>query len=222
MTDPTAPHSQTVAEATDSLAARAAGGEREALGLLYERYSDPLWNHVYRRYGDRGFADEITGETWEQVVATVTTKYDPTRGKFVTWLYLRADSLAASRRRREGVGRSKEVRAHILAHGYSEAAQERPPDEQALLRDESAMLAAAITKLTKVQREALLLTRFEGLTNREAAQALGVSEGAVKSALFKGLASLRRMVSQPSGNQEPVSRVHTARRTPYRDARTTP
>jgi RNA polymerase sigma factor (sigma-70 family) len=59
-----------------------------------------------------------------------------------------------------------------------------------------AALARALSRLPERQRLAVLLRFEEGLSVRDAAAALGVSEHACESLLARGTAALRRLLSE--------------------------
>lgn len=67
-------------------------------------------------------------------------------------------------------------------------------DHDVLLRDEHRAALAAVHTLPRHQREVLVLRYWSGLSEREIAQALGISAGAVKSAASRGLAALHRIL----------------------------
>ena len=45
-----------------------AGGDQEAFERLVKRYQTPLYNFVYRHLGDRAMAEDITQETFLQIL----------------------------------------------------------------------------------------------------------------------------------------------------------
>jgi RNA polymerase sigma-70 factor (sigma-E family) len=67
-------------------------------------------------------------------------------------------------------------------------------DHDVLLRDEHRAALAAVRKLPRHQREVLILRYWSGLSEREIAQALGISAGSVKSAASRGLATLHKVL----------------------------
>ncbi len=70
------------------------------------------------------------------------------------------------------------------------AAEEPTPDRVAIAHEEFRLLQAAIDRLPPRCREAIVLGRIEGLTGREIAQRMGVSEAAVSKHLARGLSAL--------------------------------
>jgi RNA polymerase sigma factor (sigma-70 family) len=67
-------------------------------------------------------------------------------------------------------------------------------DHAVLLRDEHRAALAAVRNLPRHQREVLILRYWSGLSEREIAQALGISAGSVKSAASRGLAALQKVL----------------------------
>src|SRR4051794_41098594 len=74
-----------------------------------------------------------------------------------------------------------------------------PADHDVLLRDEHRAALAAVRRLPRHQREVLILRYWSGLSEREIAQALGISPGSVKSAASRGLATLQRVLGGEFG-----------------------
>ena len=81
------------------------------------------------------------------------------------------------------------------------------PESISEARETTKIVEAAIAQLPQGLREVLLLSRYQGLSGREIASALGISEGAVKVRLFRALAQLRAALRAPdkaageSGNE---------------------
>jgi RNA polymerase sigma-70 factor (sigma-E family) len=65
-------------------------------------------------------------------------------------------------------------------------------DHDVLLRDEHRAALRAVNALPRHQREVLVLRYWSGLSEREIAEALGISPGSVKSAASRGMATLQR------------------------------
>jgi len=77
------------------------------------------------------------------------------------------------------------------------------PEAKALEKSESAVLARALERLPVHDREALLLVNLGGLKIPEAAQALGISESALKMRMLRGRKRLRALLED---GHEPARR----------------
>lgn len=98
--------------------------------------------------------------------------------------YLRASVVNLSR----SVIRRRQVARKHLKVAEPEAAP--GADEYAVLRDEHRETLAAVRTLPRRQQEVLVLRYWSGLSEREIAQTLGISQGSVKSAASRGIATL--------------------------------
>ena len=67
-------------------------------------------------------------------------------------------------------------------------------DEYVVLRDEHRETLAAVRELPRRQQEVLVLRYWSGLSEREIAQALGISQGSVKSSASRGIANLQKVL----------------------------
>ncbi len=72
----------------------------------------------------------------------------------------------------------------------------RSAEDSALLSEDNRAMLAAITRLPARQREAVVLRYYLDMTEEQAAQAMGVSRGTVKSATSRGRAALARMLEE--------------------------
>ena len=102
--------------------------------------------------------------------------------------------------------RDRSVSMEPLAEQGFDPADEAPgTEEQAVAKDERQRLREAVALLPDDQREALILTQLEKVPYEEAARALGVSEGTVKSRVNRAKARLKEILSAerelfPPGN----------------------
>jgi RNA polymerase sigma-70 factor (sigma-E family) len=69
-------------------------------------------------------------------------------------------------------------------------------ETEALLGEEHREVLAALRRLPPRQREAVVLRYYLDMTETQAAQAMGVARGTVKSATSRGLAALARMLKE--------------------------
>ncbi|MFF3560888.1 RNA polymerase sigma factor [Streptomyces sp. NPDC002574] len=90
--------------------------------------------------------------------------------------------------------RRRTVRAHVPEReGHAP-----PPEEYVLLREEHREVLAALGRLTRRQREVLVLRYWSNLTEAQIADTLRLSRGAVKSTASRALDALARHLEVPS------------------------
>lgn len=104
--------------------------------------------------------------------------------------YLRTSVVNTSR---SVLRRRRTVRAHVPEREGHVASAEEP----VLLREEHAEVIAALHRLTRRQREVLVLRYWSHLSEAQIADTLGLSRGAVKSTASRALAALRRQLETP-------------------------
>ena len=156
----------------------------EAFGQLYTKYVEKIYNYVYYRTGNAQDAEDLTAKAFYQALRHVHRYVD--RGlPFSAWLYRIAHNLVANwhrdRSRRQVI--SLDTLALISERPHPEAKLQREDDQQRLLR---------IIRHMPDDRQQLLLLKFvEQMTNREIAQIMGRTEGAIKSLYHRTLLSLR-------------------------------
>lgn len=194
----TSPSATGASETADDTAERAARGDKTALGALFERYSDPLWRHIYARCGgSASMADDITSATWERIVSRIE-QFDPAKGSFPAWLYRIGERLAAEIGRRANVGRELEIKSHMLNYGQSKGIDGLGPDVLAVRRDEAERIIEKLSVLPERYRTAIILTVFEGLSSKDAAEIMGTTDGSVRQARFRGLRELAKFAERPA------------------------
>jgi RNA polymerase sigma-70 factor, ECF subfamily len=188
------------ANADWNLLARAAGGEDIAFTALVERHQDRLIGLCVRWLGDREEARDAAQEIFLKVFRHAA-KAEP-RGQFFTWLYRIAINHCLNRLRRRkivrflslgGMGGGREAPEGAPGAAF-EPVDGAPDAETALLaRERWRRTREVLDRLPENQRAVVLLARFEGLSGREIAETLGISEGAVESRLVR---AMRRLAPQ--------------------------
>jgi RNA polymerase sigma-70 factor (ECF subfamily) len=158
--------------ATDGeLIQRAAGGDRSAFELLYERYSRPVFGLALRRLGDRGRAEDAVQETFASIWRSAGT-YKPERGPGAPWLYAVARNAIVDRAR---------TRAEMPAEIPDEPSPEPGPSDLAEQSWVSWRMHRALEELNDREREVISLAYWSGLSQSEVAEFLGIPLGTVKT-----------------------------------------
>lgn len=155
-------------------------GDETALTLLYDRYLDRVYRVCLRLLTRPEEAEEVTAEAFLQAFRHARDFRG--EGSFSGWLFRITRNLCFARLRR---GRQLHlVSLDELAAEDWDAAE---PDEPML----RLAVQEALSHLPPDYRTVLLLRDVEGLTNPEAAQALGRSPAAAKSLHFRARQALR-------------------------------
>jgi RNA polymerase sigma-70 factor (ECF subfamily) len=164
---------------------RAAQGDGDAFGILYERYVGRIYNYIYYRTGNTYDAEDLTARVFYRAMRHIQNYRD--RGlPFSAWLYRIAHNLVANWHRDNS--RRKEVPLEESVHGRYAG---NHPEFDILQWEEQERLIRVIRKLTAERQQLLILKYIEHLSNSEIGQIMGRSEGAVKSLYHRTLLALR-------------------------------
>jgi RNA polymerase sigma factor (sigma-70 family) len=172
-------------DASDAvLASRAAEGDERAFEDLVRRHKEPLYRLLRRYTGDADEAYEAAHEAFIAAWAAIR-RYDPQR-PFLAWLRSIAINKARDRGRRMAFRRLL-FGAEGLATDRALGARDPGAlaDEAVIDREDLAMLDHAIAALPPPLKEALLLTAFDGWSQQEAGDILGVSAKTIETRAYR-------------------------------------
>ncbi len=164
------------------LAARASAGDREAFGVLVERYAGQARRLARSILGNAEDADDAAQDGFLAALKALE-RYDPAR-PFGPWLLRIVANAASDRRRRLKVRATEAIPADAVTR---EAGPDQVTDRLAF----RAALDQALVKLPTRQRIAVMMFDVEGYSHREIAQVVNVSEGTVRSDVFHARRALR-------------------------------
>lgn len=166
---------------------QAAAGDAVAYRRIVDRHLRPIHAYARRMLGDQAAAEDVAQETflrlWQQAA-----RWQP-RARLSTYLHRIAHNLSIDALRRCRPGHEGQGGADALA------ADDRP---SGLLREKRRAEAVqrAIDDLPERQRAALTLVHYQGLSQREAAEVIGVGVDALESLLARARRSLRSALSE--------------------------
>ncbi len=157
---------------------RAKEGDRDALRLLYVRYSNNVYGYIRSIVRDDKEAEDLTQHVFMKLM-TVIVKYDDRGVPFSGWLLRLARNTALDHLRRRRVIPSEEV------YGA-----DRQPDEGDLERARS--LRTALAALPDEQRNVIIMRHVVGLSPLEIAAQMGRSESSIHGLQHRGRRALQR------------------------------
>jgi RNA polymerase sigma-70 factor (ECF subfamily) len=183
-----------------ALLARIRERDERAVEELYARYSGPLYALAYQVTRSERFAQDVVQEVFVAVWRDAS-RFDPTRGALGPWLFSLARHKAIDVVRREANVRRRTVDVDL-------AFEEAPDDVEreawhGVRRDR---VRAAVAELPDIQREALELAFFAGLTHVEVADRLGIPLGTAKTRIRTALLRLRDRLGDSLSESETKDR----------------
>ena len=163
--------------------------DKDALTLLFERYSRLVLTIAFRVLRDYGEAEDVMQTLFLHLYQNAD-EYDPDKGSAKTWITQRGYSRALDRRdflayRQIYLGTDTDVQPDTLIGDFD---LERMMGSK-LLREQ---LLKALQELPEKQRVTLRMNFFEGLDLREISERLGDPIAHVRHHYYRGLEKLRR------------------------------
>lgn len=170
-------------------------GDEDSFRLLVERHIRPVFSFICRLMGDRDEAEDVTQEVFVRVWMNLA-KYRAGES-FRAWLYTIARNASYDWLRRRRPAAFSEYDGDDGSNVLSETLADAGPlpDELAADAETGRMLADLIGRLPPHFRAVLALRRDGDLTFEEIAAVMEKPVDTVKSHYRRGLARLRRMLS---------------------------
>lgn len=165
-------------------------GKPEAFDRLVEYYSARIYAHLYRMMRNREEAEDATQETFIRAYRKIGS-YDRTR-PFRNWLY----AIATNVGRNVARSRGRRIPSARTDSGTEISVADARHVDLAASRELKDRLVLAVDRLPGPLPLLIQLHYQEGLTIREAAEVLGMSEGAAKVALHRARKTLRTMLQK--------------------------
>jgi RNA polymerase sigma factor (sigma-70 family) len=182
---------------------RVRAGDHDAFGVLFSDHARAVYNHAFRLTGNWSAAEEVVSLTFLEAWRLRGT-IRPEGGSLLPWLLgitlnVVRNASRASRRHQAAMTRLPQ------AHNVPDFA-----DELAGRLDDAAQLKhvrAAIKNLRRTEQDVIALCVWSGLDYAEAAEALGIPVGTVRSRLSRARRKLQQRELKPAAEQVSGDRV---------------
>jgi RNA polymerase sigma-70 factor (ECF subfamily) len=185
-------------DADRAVLALVTAGQLDALQELYDRYRVMAYSIALRITSDASLAEDVVQDAFLGVWRNAS-RYVDGRGSVKTWLLSIVHHRAVDAVRRRRPTTELPEREDVPPTAF------QLPDiwhEVAAGLDRTE-IAAAMATLPDVQRQAIELAYYGGLSQSEVAERLGQPLGTIKSRTFAGLSRLRELLRE-AGVEEPA------------------
>ncbi|HSC91959.1 MAG TPA: sigma-70 family RNA polymerase sigma factor [Gaiellaceae bacterium] len=173
--------------------------EATATQELYERYAGQVFGFCLHRLGSREEAEDAVQQTFLNAFRGFQRGVVPDAE--AAWLFKIAENVCLTRRR------SSWRRGRVESPGDLQALQDLVAAPQRLGTDELIQLQDALASMPPSQRKAILLREWQGLSYREIAAELELSDAAVETLIFRARRSLARGLERPPERQGVLARL---------------
>jgi len=183
-------------------------GNERAFRRLYHQLYEPVAGYVFVRVRPREDAEDLVSTIFHRFLESWDA-FDPDQGSVWTWIMTMTRHRVIDFYRTRRSAEALEDLDEILVCG-------RPDPEQQIILDEEARLLDGILKGEEPQvREAFALRYGQGMSHREIAQVMGLSEAAVKQRFSRTMRRLREQGAsrtREGGERHDATRLEAGRR----------
>lgn len=169
-----------------------------AFDAVVARFQRPVLNFIYRYLASREEAEDVTQDVFVRLHVYL--------GRFRNTGPNSLSTLTFQIARRAAIDRSRYLsrRKTSPLESAPEPTSSRSPAHDAVLSDTATRVAQAVSQLPEDQRTALLLTAYEDLPIRHAAEIMGCSEKSVESRIYRARQTLRTRLGDLLGTVSSV------------------
>ena len=174
----------------EKLIAQAGRGDRQAFGILYERYLEAIYRYMFYRVALQEDAEDLT----EQVFLKIWEKIPRLKSKervrnFRAWLYRISHNLVVDYYREKAKDTSVALEERLVAN-------EANLDQVIVDQEDDERLAQAIRQLEPIYQEILTARFINQLSHVETAAIVGKSHGHVRVLQYRALRKLKIILSE--------------------------
>ena len=160
-------------------------GQLSELTELFERYSIPLYNFFLKLTMDGNTSEDLTQNLFYRIIRYRHT-FNGSAGTFKSWMYQMARNLHADHCKQR-------QRITEVVKNAGNFPDNVPEPEETYKEHDYEKLKLALSGLGPVDRELIVLSRYEGLKYAEIARMKNMSLGSIKVQVHRALKELREL-----------------------------
>jgi RNA polymerase sigma-70 factor (ECF subfamily) len=170
--------------------------DTSAFKIFMTRYQERVYRTVFRFTGDPEITRDLVQDVFLKVYRAAVS-YTPDAELF-TWLYRITVNHCINylqKQKRDPLYKAEEqpIQTQSYGVGFSHIAS---PESNLVKQERTLAVRRALDSLPHRQKMAITLLRFEGLSYREIAEILACSVSAVESLIFRGMETLKKLLSE--------------------------
>jgi RNA polymerase sigma-70 factor (ECF subfamily) len=177
-------------------------GDEGAFEILFQRYEGPALSFIQRMIGDRNRTEALGQEAFLRIFKDAKGYQYPR--SFTTWFYTIVRNLCKNELRwrsrhptvsiEENVSAGERASDHGARIGDFLKAQSEDPLESMVHQEMNQKLEQALASLPELEREILILSRFQNLKYKEISEIVGVPVSTVRARIYWTLEHLRKSI----------------------------
>ena len=179
-----------------SLIKMVAEGDKDALGVLYDRYAKLVYSLALKITGNTDKAEEVTQEVYFTLWKQAAT-FQPDRSRLATWLATITHNRAVDELRRK---ENRITKTHLYNNGHNSLSSgdllRDDVEEQVWETVQRSWVRAAIGKLPQPQQEVIVLAYFNGMSQSDIAKHLSIPIGTVKTRIRLAMQKLKESLME--------------------------
>lgn len=168
---------------------RVQSGETQLLGILYERHKASLYSYFYRCTNNRAKSEDMVQNVFLKVMKNIHNFKGS--GEFKYWLF------RIARNSWIDTAKSKEPALKAVPLDYEHIKNQTTDDTMGMtvIQMRKEKLKRALNSISEEKREAIVMSRYQGLDYKTIAEITQSSESAIKSRVMRGLNEIRQIVN---------------------------
>lgn len=179
-----------IEQTDESLMDRIKDGSHQAFAILVRRHTERFFAASYRMTSNRAEAEDMVQDAFLKIWNKPDLWQSGRGAKFTTWFYRILVNQNIDRLRKSQKMTSDDSILPFIADARLNA------EQQVAMNEEEKTIERALSSLPERQKTALNLCFYEGLSNAQAAQAMGIKIKALESLLMRAKAGIRDCLKQ--------------------------
>ena len=172
-------------------------GDRDCFGELSKRWQQKIYAFICRYVGNAEDARDLTQDTFVKAYRNLDRLTDPAR--FSSWLYKIALNECRMRFRRQRKVQSISLENFPQPKGAVKFGVDTvTPEEELAAKEDIQLLQEAFKGLPEEQRAVILMKEYQEMKFHEISEILGIPLSTVKSRMYLGLKTLRKLMEKVS------------------------